>query len=143
MYDTFGDSEAGVFEQITINEQSGVPVWLQLRDRLLFLIKSHQLSPGDTLPTVRELAAQVGVNYNTVHKAYQDLQADGYISSQRGRKSYVTDKVPVEDAPETVEVDGLIDALVTLAREHGMSDRELLMRVRGRLAQEDETSGGN
>ena len=44
---------------------------------MIFLIRSGHLRPGDTLPTVRELAIQLGVNYNTIHKVYQDLETDG------------------------------------------------------------------
>ena len=45
------------------------PVWIQIRNHMIFLIRSGHLRPGDTLPTVRELAIQLGVNYNTIHKA--------------------------------------------------------------------------
>ena len=82
---------ARLFEALRINEKSGVPVWVQIRNHLLFLIKSEQIKPGDVLPTVRELAARLGVNYNTVHKVYQDLEADGLICSSRGKRSFVAD----------------------------------------------------
>ena len=49
-----------MFEALRINEKSGVPVWVQIRNHLLFLIKSEQIKPGDVLPTVRELAARRG-----------------------------------------------------------------------------------
>ena len=82
---------ARVFDDLHINEKSGVPVWVQIRNHLLFLIKSERIKPGDVLPTVRELAARLGVNYNTVHKVYQDLEADGLICSSRGKRSFVAD----------------------------------------------------
>ena len=78
---------ARVFDDLHINEKSGVPVWVQIRNHLLFLIKSERIKPGDVLPTVRELAARLGVNYNTVHKVYQDLEADGLMSTARNWNS--------------------------------------------------------
>ena len=68
-----------MFETLRVNDTSGVPVWIQIRNHMIFLIRSGHLRPGDTLPTVRELAIQLGVNYNTIHKVYQDLETDGLI----------------------------------------------------------------
>jgi GntR family transcriptional regulator len=121
--------ETALFESISINEDSGVPIWIQLRDRILFLIKSQQLKPGDELPTVREFATQLGINYNTVHKVYQDLQADGYISSKRGRRSTVAESLPDESKQEKTAVDVAIEELVRVAKESGMSQEELIARI--------------
>ena len=69
---------------VTIDDSSGVPIWLQLRNRLVYLIKTGALKEGDRLPTVREMAVAIGINYNTVSKVYQDIERDGYIASKRG-----------------------------------------------------------
>ena len=60
-----------------INEKSSIPIWLQLKNRFIYLITSGYYKPGDQLPTVRGLAADVEVNYNTVSKVYQSLEEDG------------------------------------------------------------------
>ncbi|MFR1639497.1 MAG: hypothetical protein ACLSVD_10200 [Eggerthellaceae bacterium] len=60
-----------MFETLRVNDTSGVPVWIQIRNHMIFLIRSGT-RPGDTLPTVR-LAVQLG-DYNTIHKVYQDLR---------------------------------------------------------------------
>ena len=78
-----------MFETLRVNDTSGVPVWIQIRNHMIFLIRSGHLRPGDTLPTVRELAIQLGVNYNTIHKVYQDLETDGLILSGRGKRSTI------------------------------------------------------
>ena len=67
--------------QITIDDDSGIPIWLQLRNRLIYLITSGFYDTGDKLPTVREMAVELGINYNTVSKVYQDIERDGYIVS--------------------------------------------------------------
>ena len=68
-----------------IDQTSDVPVWAQLSRRIAHLIETGELAPGDQLPTVRGLASEISVNYNTVNKAYLSLASDGYIESVRGR----------------------------------------------------------
>ena len=79
-----------------LDSTSSIPVWLQLKNRFIYLIMSGFYLPGDQLPTVRGLAAQVEVNYNTVSKVYQSLEEDGYIVSKRRQGAFVAD---VSDKP--------------------------------------------
>lgn len=124
-----------MFESLHINEKSGVPVWVQIRNNLIFLIKSEQIKPGDVLPTVRELATQLGVNYNTIHKVYQDLEADNLICSSRGKRSFVADiERDVLKLPES-PVDLVIDELVRVARDSNVSEDDVLARVRERFSE--------
>ena len=74
-----------------INEKSSIPIWLQLKNRFIYLITSGYYKPGDQLPTVRGLAADVEVNYNTVSKVYMSLEQDGYIQSKRRQGAFVLD----------------------------------------------------
>lgn len=82
---------------IEVDEHSGIPIWVQLRNRLMYLIDSGHYKNGDRLPTVRALAADLNVNYHTVNKVYTSLEHDGYISSKRGRGAFVSKE---EDAAE-------------------------------------------
>ena len=79
-----------------LDAASSIPVWLQLKNRFIYLITSGYYKPGDQLPTVRGLAAEVEVNYNTVSKVYQSLEEDGYIVSKRRLGAFVAD---VSDKP--------------------------------------------
>ena len=79
-----------------LDDASSIPVWLQLKNRFIYLITSGFYLPGDQLPTVRGLAAEVEVNYNTVSKVYQSLEEDGYIVSKRRLGAFVAD---VSDKP--------------------------------------------
>ena len=74
-----------------IDESSGLPVWVQLRNRFVYLIKTGHYQPGDQLPSVRTLAAEAAINYNTVSKVYVNLEHDGYVESVRGRGVFVRD----------------------------------------------------
>lgn len=79
-----------------LDEKSSLPIWLQLKNRFIYLITSGYYLPGDQLPTVRGLAAEVEINYNTVSKVYQSLEEDGYIRSKRRQGAFVCD---VSDKP--------------------------------------------
>ena len=74
-----------------VDSTTDVPLWVQLRQRLIYLINSGYFKPGDQLPTVRGLAADVEVNYNTVSKVYMSLEQDGYIQSKRRQGAFVLD----------------------------------------------------
>ena len=79
-----------------LDAASSIPVWLQLKNRFIYLITSGFYLPGDQLPTVRGLAAEVEVNYNTVSKVYQSLEEDGYIVADVSDKPGVSAEVTAE-----------------------------------------------
>lgn len=75
-----------------IDLQSRTPIYEQLYKRVVELTVKKQLCPNDKLPSVRELAKELGVNPNTVSKAFQNLERDGIIYSLAGRGSFISDK---------------------------------------------------
>ena len=78
--------------------RSHIPIYVQLVDRVKQLVATGALRPGDQLPTVRQLAAELRVNFNTVARAYRLLDESGVISTQQGRGTYVLEPPPPEDA---------------------------------------------
>jgi len=74
-----------------IDLQSRIPIYEQLYKRVVEMTVKKQLSPGDKLPSVRELAKSLGVNPNTVSKAFQSLERDGIIYSLAGRGSFISE----------------------------------------------------
>lgn len=85
-----------------VDEGSRLPIWIQLRNRLVFLIKRGDYRPGDQLPSVRSLAVSASINYNTVSKVYQDLETAGYVKSVRGKGVFVTERVPAKEDSRNV-----------------------------------------
>lgn len=75
-----------------IDLQSRVPIYEQLYKRVIELVVKKQLAAGSRLPSVRELAKSLGVNPNTVSKAFQMLERDGIICTAPGRGSFISDK---------------------------------------------------
>ena len=86
---------------IEINFRDHVPIYIQLMDQIKEKIADEELKPGDQLPTVRQLAADLRVNFNTVARAYRLLDEDAIISTQHGRGTFILD--PLSDK-ETAEL---------------------------------------
>lgn len=75
--------------RLQIEPESPIPIYVQIEERIRALIAAGQLRPGDQLPTIRQLAVDLGVNYNTVARAYLELERAGVITTQRGRGTFV------------------------------------------------------
>ena len=111
-----------------LDDASSIPVWLQLKNRFIYLITSAFYLPGDQLPTVRGLAAEVEVNYNTVSKVYVNLESDGYVESVRGRGVFVRDIGGKADDVRSIadtEIEGCIRRCLAL----GMTIDEVTLRM--------------
>jgi GntR family transcriptional regulator len=80
--------------ELRIDPSSAVPVYAQVVEQVRTLIALRALRPGDKLPSVRELAAQVRINRNTAAKAYQLLEAAGVLETRAGQGTFVADGVP-------------------------------------------------
>ena len=76
---------------INVEFQSGIPLYEQIAHQILEQVEDGSLQPGDQLPTVRELAVKLGVNFNTVARAYRMLDKGEVISTQHGRGTFILD----------------------------------------------------
>lgn len=74
---------------LTIQLDSNIPLTDQVRRGIRQAIASRELAPGDPLPTVRQLAVDLGINLNTVARAYRQLEAEGLVTAVRGRGTVV------------------------------------------------------
>ena len=84
----------------SINPQSGLPIYKQLMEQIRRMISSGQLKPGDSLPSVRELALTHAVNAMTISKAYNMLEAEGLLARQRGKAMTVSDKNQLSESKQ-------------------------------------------
>lgn len=120
-------------KDFSVDECSGVPIWVQLRNRLAYLIQTGYYQPGDQLPTVHEMAVKLSINYNTVTKVYRSLEISGLIVSKRGRGTFVAETgVPQEDPVEST-IDALIDDFIRRCEELGMTRSEVLARLQDKV----------
>jgi GntR family transcriptional regulator len=89
-----------------IDVKSEIPIYVQLKEEIRGAIVSGRLRNGDRMPTVRQLAVDLGVNANTVAKVYSDLEAGGFISTHQGKGSYVAK--PADDTWESAGSDSKV-----------------------------------
>ncbi len=74
-----------------LNPASGVPIYLQIENQVKHYVAAGALGPGDALPSVRKVAADMRINPNTVARAYQNLERDGILRSVPGGGTYVAE----------------------------------------------------
>lgn len=109
-----------------LDPASGVSYYMQLiqqvRQALLFGI----LKSGDQLPTVKEVAAQVALNPNTVLRAYRELEHDGLVLSRPGLGTFVTDAIPPTVPPASYQsLRADLERWIRRARARGVDDDQL------------------
>jgi GntR family transcriptional regulator len=75
--------------KIILDFRSNLPIYLQIANQIEQLVAKGELKLGDQLPTVRELATELRINFNTVGRAYHVLDETRLISTQRGRGTYI------------------------------------------------------
>jgi GntR family transcriptional regulator len=118
---------------IALNRRADVPVKDQIRFQLELKILSGDLAPGQRLPSVRVLARRLQVHPNTVSAAYQDLQATGHVSLQRGSGVFVKPGAPTQ--PQQARgLDEMIRLALYLAFRRGYSGAEIRAAVERWLA---------
>ena len=109
----------------TINYQSPMPVYKQLYENVIRLVSFGALKPNDKLPPVRTLAGELGINPNTVSKAYSMLENDGYIYSAVGRGSFISENFDSREA-EKLEIKQVLKNNLETAFGFGVKRDEVL-----------------
>jgi GntR family transcriptional regulator len=127
---------------LAIDFRSGLPIYLQVVERIKERIAGGQLRPGDQLPTVRALALDLRVNFNTIARSYRILDEMGIISTQQGRGTYIL-SVPPPEVSEEIRLQAL-QALtrryLTDAERLGAKPEELDRILKDQTAQWQQTS---
>ena len=119
---------------IRISKESEIPLRQQVAEQIILLIATEKLKPGESLPSVRELARRLKIHHNTVSQAYQDLVRRHWAVSRRGSQLVVIRELDgVPGATLRQDLDALINLTIELARREGYSLQALRERVRERL----------
>jgi GntR family transcriptional regulator len=112
---------------LEIDFRSGIPIYLQVVERIKERLAAGQLKPGDQLPTVRSLALELRVNFNTIARAYRIMDESGIISTQQGRGTYILE-IPTPQVSDSIRLKALQDLTqryITDAERLGASPEEL------------------
>lgn len=116
-----------------VDERSSVPIWIQIRKRLIYMITSGKYGKDERLPSVRDLSVRLGVNYNTILKVYQDLERDGFIFTKRGKGTFVSDIQDIDYSADDGEMEALAVDFVQNALGKGMEPDDILQLVREQI----------
>jgi len=112
---------------LEIDFRSGIPIYLQVVERIKERLAAGQLRPGDQLPTVRSLAMDLRVNFNTIARAYRIMDDSGIISTQQGRGTFILE-LPSPEVSESIRqkaLEELTRRYLADAEQMGVSPEEL------------------
>ena len=120
-----------------MDNESGVPLWIQLRNRIVHLINTGYYKPGDQLPTVHAMASELSINYNTVNKVYVNLANDGYITSIRGRGAFVNDSDVSQEHAQAVEQ--VLEECIAACMDLGLSLHDIAAAMRQQIRKTEKS----
>ena len=122
---------------LSLNYRDGRPIYEQVRDGLRRLIITGAIPPGDKLPSVRAMAGQLAINPNTIQRAYESLEQEGYAYSVPGKGSFAALPQDVTDKRRE-ELLRQLDAILQELAYLGVSWEEIETRSRREQAQRDK-----
>ncbi len=120
---------------LNLDIRSGLPIYTQIVNQIQSQLVNGIIKPGDQLPTVRALAQELRVNFNTVARAYRILDEERIISTQQGRGTYITE-IPPPEVSEKLRYESLAaltQRFISEAFRLGFSEREVSQMVRDNL----------
>jgi GntR family transcriptional regulator len=111
---------------IHLNLKSKVPIYVQIRDQLRLMIATGELKEGEQMPPVRDLAGELLINPNTVAKAYHELEREGYIRTQRGMGTFVSERRADQSRAGDEHANRIMRDTVTRLLDLGLTPDEIL-----------------
>lgn len=113
---------------ISLNYRDSRPIYEQIKDGLRKLIVTGALRTGEKMPSVRALATQLSINPNTIQRAYNELEGEGYIYSVPGKGSFATENTSADEVRRQELLEKLRELVVEL-KYLGVSSEELAAMV--------------
>ena len=118
-----------------VNPSSGVPIYLQIEAQIKNAMAAGALKPGQPLPSVRKLAAELGINPNTAARAYQELEREGTITTVPGGGTFVGEGQPrFLKSERRRRLQPYARQIVVEGTQLGLSEEEILDLVQEELA---------
>jgi DNA-binding transcriptional regulator YhcF (GntR family) len=119
---------------LRLDARTGVPPYLQIAHQVRHLIVSGVLTPGDQLPTVKEVVATLAINPNTVFKSYRELEREGLVEGRPGSGTFVLRRPDGPRPGQLAAMGRALDAWVAEARAAGIDDRSIEAMLRAALS---------
>jgi GntR family transcriptional regulator len=113
--------------QLRLDFHEREPIYLQIVDQVKSMVASGVLKPGSQLPTVREVAADLRINFNTAARAYRLLHEEGVLSTQQGRGTYVLEAPPAAESKRLKRdrLQTMVEGLLEEAKRFGFTPEEV------------------
>ena len=113
-----------------ISQTDARPMYLQIMEQIRQRIAVGDWPPGKELPSIRTLAVSLRVSVITVKRAYEELESEGVIVTRHGKGSFVADSAELASNLQEQKLDDHLAEAASLARLLGLSDEQLLTRLR-------------
>jgi GntR family transcriptional regulator len=116
-----------------LNQSSGVPAYLQIMQQVELALRMGTLRPGDQLPTVKQVVAEVTLNPNTVTKAYRELEHAGLVEARQGVGTFVVRRPHGPPPDEQMRLARGLERWVEKARATGLDSQAMEVMLRSLL----------
>ena len=127
-----------MLDHLTV-QNTGVPIYVQLRDQILALIGRGVLKPGSQIPTMRQVAVALRIDLNTVRHAYDELERAGAVTLVRGRGSFVAEPAAALTGPDhEAEAERLARQALAAAAAAGVDPHALAQKITALAAAKEE-----
>ncbi len=127
---------------LTVDLESGTPIYRQIIQGIRRQVAAGRLPPRTPLPSVRQLAADLDINPNTVSKSYLLLERDGLVAARRRKGYYVAEGARERAlAGDRARLDDVVNDFLVAGRELGLADASLLQALADRL--DGDEDGGS
>ncbi|WP_259425609.1 GntR family transcriptional regulator [Bacillus velezensis] len=106
--------------------QSSKPIYLQIADRVYYRLIRSELSPGDKLPSVREMAVQMKVNPNTIQRTYSEMERLGIVETRRGQGTFIAERSDLKPELKDRLTKDVFKRFIQEMAELGLSPEEMI-----------------
>ena len=128
---------------ITIETSGFIPIYEQIKKGIKSEISLGVLKANEVLPSIRDLAAELVVNPNTVARAYRELELEGFINTRKGKASFVSENSSSLIKKDTVRLmEDIFDRAISEARKFGLDAAEIRRIVESRLKNQEKRGEG-
>lgn len=114
------------------------PIYIQIMNLIKNKMVSGEISGGDKLPSVREFSKELKVNPNTIQRAYQELEREGLVFTQRGMGTFVTEDIETIKRLKKSMAESIIDNFLMEMKKIGFNSNEILKIISERIKKEEE-----
>jgi GntR family transcriptional regulator len=128
---------------IRVDATSFVPIYEQIKQEFVRLAATGRLKVGEPLPSIRDLAAAIIVNPNTVARAYRELEQDGLIATQKGRGSFIAERARLDvDRDLKAHLGRVMDGAIAEARKYDLADEAIRGLFEDRIGKDQDRKRG-